>query len=92
MTGVRSDVGSMPVFVINLERERGRWERLRELETGFTHFDRFAAIDATTLGDISVLEEISDFTKLKILGGRRRTHESIDAAGPMAAAAPFRDP
>src|ERR1700733_4419914 len=77
------DVTQFPAYVINLDTRLDRWKRFSQVDTGLPNLQRFSAINGIQIGDLIDNTDISEFTKLRILGRTRRSHEEIDAKGAI---------
>lgn len=77
------DVTTMRARVANLDCRPDRWARFTQIDTGLPNLQRFSAINASTMGDLLLNSEITESTKIRIVGRTRRSHEEIDARGAV---------
>ena len=77
------DVTKVPACVINLDARPDRWARLSLIDTGLPNLQRFSATRISDMGDLLTNPEVSEFTKIRVVGGTRRSHEEIDTPGAI---------
>lgn len=77
------DFSNISVRVINLDKRTDRWAKYQKCDTGFPHLSRFPAINAMETIDYIHSENVSEFTKLRIVSHSRRSIEEIDSVGAI---------
>jgi len=77
------DVTKIPAYVINLDARPDRWARLNLIDTGLPNLQRSSATRISDMGDLLTNPEISEFTKIRVVGRTRRSHEEIDTSGAI---------
>ena len=77
------DVTTMRARVANLDCRPDRWARFTQINTGLPNLQRFSAINASEMGDLLLNSQITEATKIRIVGRTRRSHEEIDARGAV---------
>jgi len=86
MKGYPIDIREIPIFCINMDRRKDRWEWF-ESQPGvkhLPHLERFSAVDGKTI-DILHDPRISMRTKNNVLNDTRRSHDEIENSGAIGA-------